>query len=67
VQGLLSIDTIAEKMREGEHAAEFDQELPVEADELGGASEASLDTGAAGTADAAAAAADGPETPVARA
>jgi osmoprotectant transport system ATP-binding protein len=30
IQGLLSIDTIAEKMREGEHAAEFDQVPPVD-------------------------------------
>jgi osmoprotectant transport system ATP-binding protein len=30
VQGLLSIDTIAEKMREGEHAAAFDQDPPSE-------------------------------------
>ena len=30
VQGLLGIDTIAEKMREGEHAAAFDQTPPVE-------------------------------------
>lgn len=28
VQGLLALDTIAEKMREGEHAAAFDQEPP---------------------------------------
>ncbi len=28
VQGLLSIDTIADKMREGEHAAAFDQVPP---------------------------------------
>ena len=30
VQGLLSIDTIADKMREGEHAAAFDQVPPAE-------------------------------------
>jgi hypothetical protein len=30
VQGLLSIDTIADKMREGEHAATFDQVPPAE-------------------------------------
>ena len=30
VQGLLSIDTIADKMREGEHAAAFDQTPPPE-------------------------------------
>ena len=30
VQGLLSIDTIADKMREGEHAAAFDQVPPPE-------------------------------------
>jgi len=28
VQGLMALDTIAEKMREGEHAAAFDQEPP---------------------------------------
>jgi osmoprotectant transport system ATP-binding protein len=40
VQGLLSIDTIADKMREGEHAAEFDQVPPIEVDELAEASSA---------------------------
>jgi predicted transcriptional regulator len=30
VQGLLSVDTIADKMREGEHAAAFDQVPPPE-------------------------------------
>jgi len=35
VQGLLSIDTIADKMREGEHAAAFDQAPGDESDGLG--------------------------------
>jgi hypothetical protein len=34
VQGLLSIDTIADKMREGEHAAAFDQ-VPLAEPEIG--------------------------------
>jgi osmoprotectant transport system ATP-binding protein len=35
VQGLLTIDAIADKMREGEHAAAFDQQPGEPADELG--------------------------------
>jgi osmoprotectant transport system ATP-binding protein len=49
LQGLLSIDTIADKMREGEHAAAFDQ-VPGDADEGGeepDAPEPSLDEEAA--------------------